>query len=170
MSTTTEFLESLRNADWSNASELLDSGDQIDCSVQTPSSSVFNWLIELDAPSNLVVKLVQHCVSSSDLDADRLGLLETCMRLSNTKANAFETFRKLLTHGLSPNVIADGGATLLQKAMEHNKTREVRELLLHGIDPHQMSVFGIESTSNLEEAKQIGNEACELVLSKFATT
>ena len=65
-------------------------------------------------------------------------------------------------------MIADGGATLLQKAIELNKTKEVAALLVRGVEPLQMSVFGAESTTNIQEAMLAGNDAAKLVLEKFA--
>ena len=91
------------------------------------------------------------------------------MHESSTKENAFEIFSSLLKMGLTPNVLIGGsGCTLLQLAMDLNKVREVKELLRYGVDLHQMSVYGSESTSNLEEAKLIGNAAAQLVLESMA--
>ena len=93
--------------------------------------------------------------------------LEVCLRLSLTKENSPTTFAALLESGASPNVMV-GGATLLQHAMLLNRVREVKELLRHGVDPNQRSLFGIESTTNVEEAKAINNEAARLVLAAFS--
>lgn len=87
------------------------------------------------------------------------------MHESSTKENAFEIFSSLLKMELTPNVLIGGrGCTLLQLAMDLKKVREVNELLRYGVDLHQMSVYGSESTSNLEEAKLISNAAAQLVL------
>jgi hypothetical protein len=68
---------------------------------------------------------------------------------------------------VSPNLLLDGGSTLLQRAMAHNQVREVRELLRHGVDPNQGSIFGLEGASNLEEAALLMNDASRLVLEHF---
>jgi hypothetical protein len=52
-------------------------------------------------------------------------------------------------------------------ASEHNAAREVQALLRYGVDPCQMSIFGRESSTNLEEAGRLGNEAAKMVLAHF---
>ena len=161
-----DFLESVRNGDWPAAYSLVRTG-HAPCWLATPASSVFAWLIELNAPPRLVVEMVGHCAKVGSIDPNRLGLLEACLPASATRSNAFDTFAALLAFGLSPNVITDGGATLLQKAMTLDKVREVTELLRYGVDPNHMSVHGRESTSNREEAALVGNEAGALALAAF---
>lgn len=161
------FLECVREADWASALLLVERG-QLESSLVVADSPVFARLIELDAPANLIVSLLKHFVRTQSVDQDRLGLLEICLCQSSTKAHAFETFSSLLAHGLSPNIIVAGkGCTLLQEAMELNKVREANELISHGVDPQQMSVYGGESTSNLEEAMRLGNAAAKVVLMHF---
>lgn len=130
-------------------------------------ASFFNYLIEINVPTKIVIDFLTYCVRAGNVDKDSLRLLESCLYESNLKSNAFDTFSSLLNFGLSPNVLVDGGYTLLQKAIELNKVREVNELLLHGIDPHQMNFFGLESTSNIEDAISADNTAGNLVLEKF---
>ena len=126
---------------------------------------MFAWLITLEAPIELVIALLQYAAEHESIDLNKLGLLELSMHESSTKENAFEIFSSLLKMGLTPNVLIGGsGCTLLQLAMDLNKVREVKELLRYGVDLHQMSVYGSESTSNLEEAKLISNAAAQLVL------
>jgi len=92
------------------------------------------------------------------------------MDVMPTNSNAFEAFSKLLAFGLSPNVYANGGSTLLQKAIEHNRIDAVAELIRYGVDPYQKSVFGSESTDALEEARNASNAAGRMVLDRFAQT
>lgn len=161
------FLEHIHNGDWASALLLAQQG-RLASYLNTSGSSIFAWLIELNAPPDLIVALLGHYINTESVDPNHLGLLEKCIYESNSKTNAFETFSSLLAYGLSPNVIVCGkGCTLLQEAMELNKVREVNELLKYGVDPYQMSIFGKESTSNLEEAARVGNAAGELVLNKF---
>jgi hypothetical protein len=164
MSPENQLLEYIRQADWVSALTLVKSQD-FSTQIQTPESSVFVWLIKLNAPTELIIALLKFAAEHESIDVNELGLLEVSMDESSTKTNAFEIFSSLLKMGLTPNVVVAGrGCTLLQMAMELNKVREVKELLRYGVDLQQMSVFGRESTTNLEEAKLIGNAAALLVL------
>jgi ankyrin repeat protein len=164
MSARNEFMERVREGEWESALLVVRNG-----TVSNLGASVLARLIELNAPTELVLALLEHCVRSEAIDPNQLGLLEKCMMESTTKANAVKTFEALLEFGLTPNVIADGGWTLLQKAMELNKVHEVEKLLHHGVDPHQKSIFGVESATNLEEAARIGNAASRVALKKFGS-
>ena len=167
MKATDSFIEFVRAGDWQSAQELV-SRDVVISARPQSCASILVQLIEMNAPSELVVRLLAKCCQQYSIDPNGFGLLELCMNMSGTKANAVETFTALLDFGLSPNVIADGGATLLQKALELNKTKEVAALLVRGVEPLQMSVFGAESTTNIQEAMLAGNDAAKLVLEKFA--
>lgn len=159
-----QLLDCIREGGWPSALALVHSQNFI-TKIATPGSSVFAWLITLDAPTELVIALLQYAAKHESIDLNKLGLLELSMHESSTKENAFEIFSSLLKMGLTPNVLIGGrGCTLLQLAMDLNKVREVKELLRYGVDLHQMSVYGSESTSNLEEAKLISNAAAQLVL------
>lgn len=164
-----DFLDCVRNGDCISALSLVERRE-VSSSVPTPASSVFAWLIEINAPTQLVIELLRHCVRSEGIDVNRLGLLEVCLKESPTTENAPNTFSSLLAFGLSPNVIVEGGATLLQKAIELNRTVEVTALLNNGVDPYQMSVFGRESTNNIAEAVNAGNAAGDLVVAKYQVT
>lgn len=160
------FLDLVRAAEWQQAQLVLDSGE-VSLTACPMGLSVFPWLIENNAPATLVVSLIERYRQTVSIDLDRAGLLESCMKESSTKGNAFKTFCALLQVGFSPNIITECGETLLQSAMRLNKTCEVKMLIEHGADPYQMSVFGIESTSNLQEAKSIQNEASVTALQEF---
>jgi hypothetical protein len=167
-STSSEFLDAARDANWKLAVSILESHDD-PSEIVCPSASPVAWFIRLNAPPDVVVQCLRHYLRGEATEADRLGLLELCISLVSSNSNALPTFRALLTSGLSPNTWIEGGNTLLQHAVELNRTSEVAELLRHGVDPHQMSIFGIESTSNLEGARQAGNAAGALVLAKFGS-
>jgi ankyrin repeat protein len=161
-----EFIDAVREGNWSAAHLLVREG-AVSPSLETPSSSVYEWLVEVNAPPELISDLLRLHPASETLHRVKCSLMEACLRASATKSNAFGTFALLLAEGVSPNLIVDGGSTLLQQAMELNRVREVRELLRHGVDPSQMSVFGRESTSNIDEAARLTNEAAKLVLEYF---
>jgi len=163
MTKTSEFLQSVRDGNWTEASALVHSGD-VDSSIPSPSHSVLTWLIELDAPTTLIVDLLNLLVRKESIDPNSMGLLDTCLDFAMNRANAFSTFVALLDYGLSPNVIISGGCTLFQKAIELNRVHEVEALLKHGVDPDQMSVFGRESTSNLDEATSAENAAGRIAI------
>lgn len=161
-----DFLEAVRSADWNLAlSAMKSQADPSD--VRCPSSSPVAWLIELNAPPNVVLQCLSQCAKAEAVEADRLGLLELCIALSNANSNALATFKALLAAGLSPNVITDGGETLFQHAVNLNRVPEVEELLRYGVDAHQMNIFGAESTPNREGARAAGNAAGALALAKF---
>jgi hypothetical protein len=161
-----DFLEAVRDADWNLALSVL--GSQGDPSaVRCPSPSPVAWFIELNAPPNVVVQCLRQYTKAEGVEADRLELLELCIALSNSNSNALPTFKALLSAGLSPNIIVDGGDTLLQHAINLNRVPEVEELLCYGVDPHQMNIFGMESTSNLDGARLAGNAAGAIALAKF---
>lgn len=126
------------------------------------------WLIDHDAPTILVVTLLADFVRTYSLNPNKIRLLEHCMEQPVSKANALETFCSLLALGLSPNVLAGSGATLLQKAMAENRVRHVIEMLRFGLDPFQKSAFGSESASNIEEAKLLDTLAANLVWQKYS--
>jgi hypothetical protein len=128
-----EFVEAVRAGDWPSAHALIRQG-RVSPSLPTPSTSVYTWLAELNAPPAVVVDLVRVSEKPESADGFTSDLMETCLRESTTKANAFETFALLLSHG---------------------------------VDPNQMSVFGRESSTNLQEARRIGNEAATIVLASF---
>lgn len=159
-------LSALREADWVSARSLVESGDLTWATPPLPQN-VPARLVELNAPATLVVASLLRWAGDTRADVNRTGLLEACMLLSRQHSNAFSTFSSLLSVGLSANAIADGGATLLQRAMELNLVCEVQELLRHGVEADQMSVFGRESTSNLEEARVAANKAGDIVLEHF---
>jgi hypothetical protein len=161
----TDFLEFIRNGDWDAAMALVRDG-RVSSAVPTASESVFSWLIELDAPTAMVVELLDICVRCEAIDPDTLGLLGCCLDLPYTTVNTFETFCALLRFGLNPNVMANS-SPLLRTAMRFGRTREVAEMLKYNIDPFHLSVMGPESTSNLEQAVLIGNQAAMLVIAKF---
>jgi hypothetical protein len=160
-----DFFAAVREGDWALATSLVVQRDVAPFS--DAPSPVYVWLVELNAPPRLIVDLLHLHGKSQPLDKVKKDLMETCLRESTTKGNAFETFALLLADGVSPNLIVDGGSTLLQKAMELNRAREVRELLRYGADPNQTSVFGRESSTNLEEAARLDNEAAKIALTAF---
>ena len=162
-----EFVEAVREANWSYADSLIEQGE-VSPLLEIANTSVYEWLVQVNAPSQLVIDLLRRHPESEALGRLKSNLMESCLRESSTKGNAFGTFALLLAEGISPNLIVNGGCTLLQEAMELNRTREVRELLRYNVDPHQMSVFGRDSSSNIDEAARLKNEAAELVLTHFA--
>jgi ankyrin repeat protein len=162
-----EFLDAVRAGNWSTAHSLIRNG-AVSQSINTPSSSIYEWLVECNAPPPLIADLLRLHPQLETLPRAECGLMEACLRESLTKSNAFDTFSLLLKEGVSPNLVVESGSTLLQLAMQLNRVREVRELLRHGVDPNQMSIFGQESTSNLEEAAKLANDAAKLVLDHFA--
>lgn len=161
-----DFLLSIRCGDWINAFLLVNSG-AVTSTISVPGTSIFAWLIELNAPTELVTLLLKKWITQESIDVNRLDLLELCIYHSLTKSNAQPTFYALLNLGLSPNVIVNGGATLLQRAMELDKKREVELLLQYGADPQQLSVFGPESTTNLQEAESLETKAAQLAADWF---
>lgn len=161
-----DFLEAVRSADWNLALSAMKSLDDTSA-AHCPSSSPVAWLIELNAPPNVVVQCLGQCAKAEAVEADRLGLLELCIELSNANSNALATFKALLSAGLSPNVVTDGGDTLFQHAVNLDRVPEVEELLRYGVDPHQMNMFGVESTSNRGGARAARNAAGALALAKF---
>ena len=163
VSDATDFIESVRLANWSTAIELVRNG-AVGASLATPGNSVAQWLVELDAPTSLVVEIIRVIAESGKADPNKLGVLFACLELIPTHANAAATFRTLLEEGLSPNVIVSGGATLLQKAFELNRVHQVDALLRYGADPRQKNVFGLDSTTNLEEASYAGNASGQLAI------
>jgi hypothetical protein len=161
-----EFIDAVRSGDWALAQSIVRTGE-VSPFLEVPASSVYDWLVEVNAPPELIIELMRQHPTPEFLTRVHGSLMETCLRESTTKSNAFGTLVLLLAEGVSPNRIVDGGCTLLQKAMELNKVREVRELLRYGVDPNQMSVFGRESASNLDDAARLGNEAARIVLAHF---
>ena len=161
----TTFLEAVRRSDWEEARELLRSGQVLNSDLSS-GESLLEQLIDLNAPPELVVELLRQTSSPTDKTTLSAFALEACLRFSLTKENASATFVALLDSGSSPNVWV-GGATLLQRAMHLNRVPEVREMLSHGVDPNQCSLFGIESATNVEEASTIDNAAARLVMSAF---
>ena len=157
------FIESVRSGDWAGALALTRTGE-LGAAMKTPSRSVFHWLIELDAPTILVVALLGRCMRAGSLDPNTLGLLEFCLEDIHRRSNAPGTFSALLALGLDPNVIADGGRTLFQKAMEWNRIEQVRELLRFGADANCTSIMGRESESNLEEALATDNASARFAV------
>ena len=69
---------------------------------------MFAWLITLDAPTELVIELLQYDAKHESIDLNKLGLLELFMHESSTKENAFEIFSSLLKMELTPNVLIGG--------------------------------------------------------------
>jgi hypothetical protein len=162
---TAELLEAVRDADWPQALSILELEQDLSA-IRCPSTSLVAWFIELNAPPDVVVACMAQCAKNPRFEANRLGLLERCIEKTNSNSNAFPTFKALLAAGLNPNSIVEGGDTLFQHAIGLNRMPEVEELLRYGIDPHQMNIFGPESTSNIDGAKQAGNTAGDLA---FAT-
>lgn len=156
-----EFVDAVRESNWTLALSILKAEPEIQ-SIRCPASSLPTWLIEVNAPPAAVVECAKLCLSHEDFQADALGLLEFCVPLTLTTSNAFATFSSLLAEGVSPNTIVCGGDTLLQYLLGLNRVRELEKLLQYGVDPHQMNIFGYESTSNLEGARQSSNEAGKL--------
>lgn len=168
MTNRSDFLQAARRCEWHSLLEIIGRGDA-DLSIPSPSASVLTWLLELDAPAGVVVSFVRKLTDDKGVDPNALGLLEACLDLSETTSNAFATFSSLLDIGLSPNVIASDGSTLFQKALERGRSKAVGELLRHGVDPCQMSVFGAESTTNFDEAVEADNAAGRLALAFWKT-
>jgi hypothetical protein len=158
-----EFIGFVREGDWTAATAEISAG-RAGSWVETPNDSVFLWLIDINAPTALIVALLEYSKNHEGLEFNRLGLLEECIERSTTRSNAFETFSALLAWGLSPKVYAIGGCTLLQKAIALDRTREVAVLLRYGADPLQRSIFGDESTSAIDVAKESRNAAADIVL------
>ncbi len=162
-----EFIEAVRESNWTLAIEVLASADDPH-SVKCPSESLPAWLVELNAPPHAVTECQKLLAAPAEIEADRFNLLELCTSLANTNSNAFPTFAALLSGGSNPNKIVCGGETLLQHLIGLNRVREVAELLRYGVDPDQMNVFGRESTSNREGARAAQNDAGRLALARFA--
>ena len=157
-----KFVDFVRDGDWQNALEEINSGNVCSATVAA-DSSVFTWLIDINAPSSLILELMSSCSRLESVELDRFDVLRKCMEESYAKSNAFNTFSKALKWGLDPNVYWDG-STLLQKAIEMNRVREISELLLHGADPFKLSLFGRESTSSIDDALESGNDASSVLL------
>ena len=167
MNMSQSFLDCVRDADWQAAINLVQQGD-VPSAIFEPRASLFSKLVDLNAPADLIVSLLDSLIRREALEAEKLGLLAQCMNASASKSNAFATFSALLAYGLTPNCWVIGkGSTLLQEAMELNKVREVEVMMRYGPDPHQMSVFGPESTSNVDEAMRIKNAAATVALCAF---
>jgi hypothetical protein len=168
-----DFMLSIRCGDWVEALLLVEGGTVTPTirspvpSIRSPEPSIFAWLIEINAPPALLTRLLKNWADQGAVDSDSLGLLEFCMYFDLTHSHALPTFAALLDLGLSPNTIIDSGATLLQKAMELDKIREVKLLLQYGVNPQQSSVFGSESTTNLEEAASLQTNAAKLAEAWF---
>ena len=105
-------LNCIREADWASALALVQS-QNCTTKIATPSSSVFvAWLITLDAPTELIIALLQYAAEHESIDLNKLSLLELSMHGSSTKENAFDVFSSLLEMGLTPNlVVTDRGCT-----------------------------------------------------------
>lgn len=161
-----DFMSAVQDGDWCAAHELIRQG-AVPASLETPGPSVCERLVGLNAPPQLISDLLRQHSGLETLPRLQSGLMAECLRVSATNSNAFATFALLLAQGVSPNLILDGGSTLLQRAMAHNRIREVRELLRHGVDPDQRSIFGLEAASNIEEAALLTNEASRLVREHF---
>jgi hypothetical protein len=161
-----DFSAAVRDSNWSLALSVL-GAEEKPRSLRCPSSSPPAWFVEVNAPPQAVVECAKLCLSPAEFRADSFGLLELCIPLAQTSSNAFETFAALLAEGVSPNRIVSGGDTLLQYLIRLNRVREIEELLLYGVDPHHMNVFGRESTSNLEGAQRSGNDAGRVALARF---
>jgi ankyrin repeat protein len=142
----TDFIESVNRGDWSTAAQL---ARFVNASMVIPGRSVPAWLIDLNAPSLLVVAVLEAIAQNDNIDLDQQGLLGCCLEASTTKSNSLETFAALLSFGISPNSFVDSGETVFQKALARNLVEEVKLLLTYGVDPYQMSLFGDESTSRL---------------------
>jgi len=162
-------LSAMKEADWAYALSLLRSGSLSWSSPPLPEDVPYQ-LIELNAPAELVVLSLLRWARDTRGDINRSALLDQCMVLSHRHSNAFATFTSLLGVGLSANGIAEGGCTLLQRAISLNLVSEARELLRYGVSANQMSVFGLESTSNIEEAAAATNQAGAIVLQHFASS
>lgn len=138
---------------------------EVDSSIPCPGSSLPGWLVGLDAPTTLVVDLVKLLIHKEGMDPNSMQLLDVCLDCSATHANAFATFMALLDAGLAPNtIIKSSGCTLLQKALVLSRVCEVEALLRYGARSDQMSAFGRESTSNLQEAVSLDKAASRLAI------
>lgn len=158
-----EWLEAVHDADWQLLKRLADTAHP----PVVIDAAQLRELIELNVPTDVLLRCVAAYSRLPGADVHHCGLLEACAALSHTHSYAFLSFRTLLTAGLSPNIIIDNGDTLLQNLISRNRVREVAELLRHGVDPQQMNVFGRESTSNREGARRAGNAAGELAWAWF---
>lgn len=163
---TDDFAQAVRSGDWIAAIALAREGAALRL-LEAESSSTYEWLLGANAPAELICELLRSHPTADSLRNLEADLMEACLRESATKANAFDTFVLLLDRGVSPNQMLSGGSTLLQRAMELNKIREVGELIRHGVDPNQTSAFGRESASNFEEAKRLQNEAAKVAVEYF---
>lgn len=161
-----EFLDAVREGDWHTAQSLIREG-AVTPALESQAVSLFEWLVDINAPPKLIVDLLRVHSTLKEPNLVERRLMEACLQQSTTRSNAFGTFKLLLASGVSPNLIIEGGSTLLQRAMELNRVHEVQELLHNEVDPNQMSVFDLESTSNLEEAARLTNESAKLVLKHF---
>lgn len=132
------------------------------------AGSLPQYLVELNAPPEVVLESLRICAGEAPLREDRLGLLAQCVTLAMTHSNAFGTLSTLLLAGLDPNVIVADGDTLLQYALRLDRVREVEELLRFSVDPHGRSCFGPESCSNLEAAYASTRQAGAVARAHFA--
>jgi hypothetical protein len=153
-----DVVDAVRDGDWARLSGLLDLREVVGA-VPVPSDSIFSWMIELNAPSAVLVRLLRFLVEIRSIDPNRQGILEKCLDLSETCSNAFDTFEAMLDHGLDANGFVSDGNTLFQHALGRNRVREVKALLHHGARAEMMNLFGRESTSNVQEATIAGNAA-----------
>ena len=160
------FGDAVRIGDWTMALSLIRKGGA-GLTQHVDPGPLFFWLIDHNAPALLVVTLLAHLVQLHRLNPNKIRLLEYCMDQPESKTNSLETFCSLMALGLNPNVLAASGETLLQKAMAQNNVAHVREMIRFGIDPVQKSVFGNESSTNIEEAKLLDTVAAKLVCQKF---
>jgi hypothetical protein len=158
-----EWREAVRDANWQLLKRLADTAHP---PVVTDAEQL-SELIELNAPTDVLLRCVAAYSRLPGADVHNCGLLEACAALSHTHSYAFLSFRTLLTAGLSPNIIIFDGNTLLQSLISRNRVREVTELLRHGVDPQQMNAYGREGTSNREGARRAGNAAGELAWAWF---
>ena len=74
-----QLLDCIREGGWPSALALVHSQNFI-TKIATPGSSVFAWLITLEASIELVIALHQYAAEHESIDLNKLGLLELlCM-------------------------------------------------------------------------------------------
>jgi hypothetical protein len=161
------FIEAVRASDWALALSILEAANHPG-SVESPAGSLPVWLVEVNAPPQVVIACQRHLATEHDIQSDCFGLLEQCASLADVNENAYPTFAALLAAGASPNKIIRGGQTLFQNLVALNRVREVQDLLRFGVDPDQMNVFGQEGNSNRAAVEIPVNEAARIAHARFS--
>jgi hypothetical protein len=158
-----EFVDHVRNACWTEAVSLAQSGG-IPCCSHVAGEPIHAWIVDVDAPPRVVAALVMSCLQPYDILCQPADVAAMCMDRWLTHANAAGSFVALLAAGADANGVVGGGSRLLQYAISRDRPEAARALLRYGADPFALGVHGRESTSAVDDSLVARNSAAEVVI------